>query len=222
MHMLASAPHHRNEDAIVNDRSEESRRLFWRMGLAKIRRFIHHPDPLVEMSNWVAIIIGTHLPFWPLYIWWSSDSQALPSALLTAALTPVFILIPFLSHWNGLLGRIAMLLMGTTNTVLTIWILGANTGTDLFLVPCTALAIILFRHNERWLMLIFTTLPVVVWYVLKHHPINHLHLYTEAQAHEILILTAISIGFLMGLFGWLQANTYRRIENAHNALTQNT
>ena len=77
-----------------------------------MRMFAQHPDPLVEASNWVALLIGTHLPFWPLYVWWSAGAQALPSALWTLALAPAFMAIPLISRRSGLLGRVATVLLG--------------------------------------------------------------------------------------------------------------
>jgi hypothetical protein len=68
------------------------------LSIDRMRAFASHPDPLVEASNWVALIVGTHLPFWPLYIWWAAGPQAMPSALLTA-----FLLIPLLARRDGLL-----------------------------------------------------------------------------------------------------------------------
>ena len=184
-------------------------------GMDKIRSFAHHPDPLVEASNWVALIIGTHLPFWPLYVWCSAGLEALPTALLTMALAPVFLLIPLVARRNGLWGRMMMLITGIANTVFTIWILGNNTGTDLFLAPCAALAAILFRQTERWLMLTFTTVPLIVWYMMQYHAPIPLHQYGIQIAHEIFNLNAISVSVLITSFGWLQADIYRRFEKTN-------
>ena len=176
------------------------------------RRLARHPDPLVEASNWAALLIGTHLPFWPLYVWWSAGAEAFPSALLTVGLAPLFIALPLLARRHGLLGRIAMLVLGIANTVFTIWILGYNSGTVLFLGPCAALAAILFRRRERWLMLSFTTLPLLVWYALQSFELPALHHYNAAAAHSLFILNIISVSVLISAFGWLQTDTYRREE----------
>jgi hypothetical protein len=117
----------------------------YRVSFGAVRRFLAHRDPLVEASNWVAFIIGTHLPFWPLYVSWAAGPRVLPTALLTLALAPIFVAIPLLSRRNGLLGRIAMLLTGVANTIFTIWVLGEQSGTAFFLIPWGALASALFR-----------------------------------------------------------------------------
>ena len=54
----------------------------------------------------VALTVGSHLPFWPLYIFWATGWEALPSSLLTAAMTPLFLAIPIAARCNGLLGRV--------------------------------------------------------------------------------------------------------------------
>ena len=180
--------------------------------LAWMREFARHRDPLVEASNWVALLIGTHLPFWPLYVWWAAGEQAFPTALLTMALSPMFLVIPLISRRSGLLGRVATPLVGIVNTVFTIWILGANSGTVLFLVPCTALAAFSFRRSERWLMLLFTALPLAVFYVLKHDAPVPLHHYDDEAAKGLFILNVISVSVLSGAFGWLQSAIYQRME----------
>lgn len=174
--------------------------------------FAHHRDPLVEASNWVALLIGTHLPFWPLYVWWSAGAQAYPSSLLTMALAPLFMAIPPISRRNGLLARIATPSLGIANTVFTVWILGASSGTALFLAPCAVLAAFSFRRSERWWMLLFTTLPLAVFYLLEQHPPQPLHHYDAEAARQLFVLNVISVGVLGAAFGWLQADIYARME----------
>ena len=43
--------------------------------------------------------------------------------------------------------------VGTANTVFCTYLFGAETGTALFLIPCAALAALLFRVRERAAML---------------------------------------------------------------------
>ena len=196
----------------------------WQAVLAWMRAFAHHRDPLVEASNWVALLIGTHLPFWPLYVWWSAGQQAFPTALLTMALTPMFLVIPLISRRSGLLGRVATPLVGIANTVFTVWILGANSGTTLFLAPCTALAAFSFRRSERLLMLVLTALPLAVFYVLQQHAPVPLHQYDAEAAKGLFVLNVISVSVLGATFGWLQADAYQRMEKTsagmHNASSQ--
>ena len=191
----------------------------WRAGVRHVRGAATHPDPLVEGSNWVALTIGSHLPFWPLYVWWSAGNQAWPSALLTVAMAPVFLMIPLVSRRSGLMGRVAMPVVGVANTVFTTWILGMASGTVLFLAPCAALAALLFRRSERWLMITLTTLPLIVWYVLLYFPPAPLHRYDALANHRLFQLNAISISVLITLFGWFQADIYRRMEQRQRGVS---
>ena len=186
----------------------------WTKAHAGLRAYAAHPDPLAEASNWVALTIGSHLPFWPLYIFWAAGWEALPASLLTAAMTPVFLAIPLISRRSSLLSRIAMVSFGVINTVLTIWVLGNNSGTEVFFLPCAALAAFIFRHSERALMIAFTALPLGVWYLLELYPMDTLHQYNATVAREIFTLNVFSIGALIVLFGWFQADIYRKMEAA--------
>jgi hypothetical protein len=196
----------------ARDRKTGRLKGWWHAFSGVAYRYAAHPDPLAEASNWFAITIGTHLPFWPLYVWWSAGNDAFPTALLTVAMAPVFLAIPFLSRRSSLLGRIAMPVAGVANTVWTVWILGIASGTELFLMPCAAVAALLFRRTERWLMIILTLLPLGVWYVLRDHAPGPLHHYDAEAASRLFTLNAMSIGVLICLFGWFQVDIYRRME----------
>jgi MASE7 protein len=205
----------------ISERSSESPRSsavlrLWAESHAAIRTFVAHPDPLAEASNWVALTIGSHLPFWPLYVLWAAGPHALPSSLLTASMTPLFLAVPMISRRSSLIGRLATPVLGIINTIFTIWILGMNSETEVFLVPCAALAALIFRRRERLLMLGLTLLPLIVWYLLQHLPITPLHQYNTSVAHELAVLNVCSIGVLIVLFGWFQVDIYRKMEAREN------
>lgn len=180
--------------------------------LAGIRSFAAHSDPLAEASNWIALTIGSHLPFWPLYVLFAVGRPAWPTSLLTAAMAPFFLVLPVFSRRSSLLGRIATPMLGVANTIFTICILGINSGTEVFLFPCAALAALSFRRSERWLMVALTAVPPAIWYVLRQHPPIPLHLYDPAAAHRLFVLNVFSIAVIVVLFGWLQTGIYRRME----------
>lgn len=184
----------------------------WSVASGHITGFARHRDPLAEAGNWVALTIGSHLPFWPLYVLWAAGRQALPSALLTMAMAPAFLAVPLLARRSSLQGRMAVPLLGIANTVFTIWILGLSSGTEVFLFPCAALAALIFRRSERRLMLALTALPLGVWYVLQTHAPTPLHHYDADAAHRLVVLNVCSIGVIIVLFGWFQVEIYRRME----------
>jgi hypothetical protein len=198
-------------DFLERSRNNTISRL-WTHTHAAVRRFAAHPDPLAEASNWVALTVGSHLPFWPLYIFWAAGWEAMPSALLTAAMTPVFLAIPLLARRSSFAARVATPILGIINTVFTMWVLGMNSGTEVFLIPCAALAAVTFRSSERLLMLGLTLMPLAVWYFLQLHPLTALHQYDTTVARDIVMLNVFSIGILVGLFGWFQVDIYRKME----------
>jgi hypothetical protein len=182
--------------------------------IAYLQRQARNPDPLVENANWVALMIGTHLPLWPLYVLWAAGSQAWPTSLWTITCTPFFLSVPPLSRRSGLVSRIVLLLVATGNTVFTRWALGPDTGTELFLIPCAMLAAILFRQGERWLMIFFSMLPLVVWYLLRSFTLVGPHHYDANGAHALFVLNLLSVSVLIPAFGWLQANVYQRMQKS--------
>ncbi len=184
----------------------------WRCLSRTASRFADHDDPLAEASNWVTLTIGTHLPFWPLYVWWCAGRQAWPSALLTVAAAPAFLAVPLLSRRSALASRIAAPLVGLANAVFTLWVLGAPSGTALFFLPCVGLAAMSFRRSERWIMLLLAALPLAVWYGTRGHLPPPPHKYTSAANASLFMLNAVSVGVIFMLFGWLQAGIYQRME----------
>jgi hypothetical protein len=180
--------------------------------LARVQSYAAHQDPIAEASNWVALAVGSHLPFWPCYILVAAGRQAWPTALLAAAMAPFFLAVPVLSRHSSLLGRIATPVLGVANTVFTVWILGVNSGTQVFLFPCAALAALSFRKSERWLMLAVAALPLAVWYWLWLHPPIPMHRYDAMAAYRLVVLNVFSIAVIVLLLGWLQTDIYRRME----------
>jgi len=178
----------------------------------RIQAFVGNRDPLVEEANWVAFTVGTHLPLWPLYIWWAAGPQAWPTSIWTITSTPFFLAVPFISRRDGYWGRVAMVVVGTGNTVLTRWVLGPGCGTELFYAPCAVLGAILFRRSERWSMIILSSLPLFVFTVASGYSGSGLHHYDEKSAHGIFTLNLISVSVLVTAYGWLQGLSYKRME----------
>ncbi len=186
----------------------------WTKSYAWLRSLAAHPDPLVEANNWVALTIGSHLPFWPLYVTGIAGSEAWPSALLTIALTPFFLAIPLIARRSGFASRIAMPVFGIVNTIFTMWVLGINSGTEVFLVPCAALAAIVFRRSERWLMLCLTMAPLLIWWALQTWPLPVLQEFTGTVARDLKVMNVFSVALLIVAFGWFQVGIYGKMEDA--------
>ncbi len=121
--------------------------------LDQLRRYASHPDPQAEAANWVSLVVGWNTPFYPLYLLAMPGHGIFPAGWLTLLATPVFLGIPAVTRRNPLLGRLLVPGFGATNCVFGTWVLGPQSGTSLFLIPCAILAALLYRPGERLLRL---------------------------------------------------------------------
>ena len=163
-------------------------------------RYIAHDDPLVATANLIAVVLGYNTPLYPLYLLWVTGKGGLPWALLTLCSCPFFLAIPAMSRLSPLAARLMLCFVGTLNTVLCTWLLGAATGVALFLIPCIALAALLFRPDERLAMACAAVPPVLAFFLGTHYG-SPVVAYTSAQAHAILRLNAASVGTLSFFIG---------------------
>ncbi|MBS0560908.1 MAG: hypothetical protein JSR21_12705, partial [Proteobacteria bacterium] len=86
-------------------------------------------------------------------------------SLLTMLAAPFFLALPWLSRLSSTAARFGLVLVGTANTVWCTKVMGASTGVGLFLLPCAALAALLFRPGERWLMWAALALPLAAYFI---------------------------------------------------------
>jgi hypothetical protein len=118
-----------------------------------LRDYMSHPDPRAAAANWVAMVVGWNTPFYPLYLLAMPGSGIFPAGWLTLLATPFFLAVPAVMRRSSLLGRLMLPGFGAANCVFGSWILGPQSGTLLFLVPCALLAALLYRPDERLLRL---------------------------------------------------------------------
>jgi hypothetical protein len=125
----------------------------------------------------------------------------MPWLLMTVFSLPFFFIVPAVARHNPLLGRIALSLTATGNTVFCTWLLGEPSGTELFLLPCATLASLLFRRSERVLMLALAGLPVVAYLILHDRYAAPPHAY-QADAYSALFsMNAVSAGMISIFIG---------------------
>jgi hypothetical protein len=117
--------------------------------LDRLRRYMHHPDPQAAAANWVAMVVGWNTPFYPLYLLAMPGSGIFPAGWLTLLATPFFLSVPAVMRRSALAGRLMVPGFGAANCVFGSWVLGPQSGTPLFLIPCAILAALLYRPGER-------------------------------------------------------------------------
>jgi len=128
--------------------------------LAGLRRYMAAEDPRIADTNLIAMVLAWNTPFYPLYVLASAGAAMQPGAWLTLPVFLVFLAVPAVTRRYPLAGRVLLVAAGIANTLYCTWLLGEAAGTWLFLLPCAALAPLLFRRTERGPLVIFLALPV--------------------------------------------------------------
>ncbi len=163
---------------------------------AAIGAYAAHPDPATALAGFVALVLGSNGPIYPLYViavvGWTRGHPA----FLTMCAMPLFLAIPALARRLPGAGRTALWLVGTVNTVWCMKLLGPGTAVGLFLLPCIALAALL---PGRWLGLAGVGLPLLALLVPAAAFGRPILTLTGAEDARLAVLNAFSAACLMGL-----------------------
>ena len=121
--------------------------MIFRQAVGAVRRYANHPDPRVAAANFIALLVASNQPFYPLYLsWLVSDISPVWYTFLS---TPFFLAVPALARKNSLAGRALLPLAGIGNTVPCAWLFGTASAVEIFFIPCAAIALLVFRPKER-------------------------------------------------------------------------
>ncbi len=173
-----------------------------------LRAYTDNPDPLAATGNLVALVLAGNAPFYPLYGAFVAGTGGMPWLLLTLLSFPFFLAVPALSRIQSRLGRVALALITTGNTVFCTWLIGEPSGIELFLLPCAMLASVLFRPSERLLMLPLAGLPVVAYLFLHGSYGVPPHLYQDTEYAGLLSMNAFSAAMISIFIGMVFARLY--------------
>jgi hypothetical protein len=172
--------------------------------VAAVQAYASADDPQSDIAAKVALVIVSNQPFYPLYLHAIAGTAAWP-AWLTLLTTPLFASVPALARRKPFAGRALMVLTGTANTVFSVKLFGAQSGVELFLLPCALLAALLFRPDERIRSLPLLALPLVS-YLLIDSRLGEPVMKVAASNHSSLVaINATSVGALTTLIGLLAA-----------------
>ena len=166
--------------------------------LAWLRRYLAHDDPEAAAANLVAMVIAWNGPFYPIYVIALVGWSGWPS-LLTVLTSPVFFAIPWLMRRDTRLGRLALPLVGTANTICAAKILSPASGVEVFLVPCIVLAGLLFRPGERVPMLLAVGVGMAAYFVPAEFYEPALMTLSAGEAARLAALNLVSVIFLAAL-----------------------
>ena len=145
-------------------------------------------------------MLAGNQPFYPLYVVIIGGADGMPWVLLTMVSLPFFLIVPAVARRHPLLGRVALALTTTINTVFCTWVLGERSGTELFLLPCATLAGLLFRPSERLLMLPLAGFPVLSYWLLHGRYGAPPHLYAPIL-DALFAMNAIGAGMISIFLG---------------------
>lgn len=114
---------------------------------ARLRAYPTHPDPRTETCNWIALLVASNQPFYPLFVmaivggeWWV--------ACWTFLSTPFFLAVPAVARRDPVLGRALLPLAGIGNAIVSAKAFGTASGVELFLIPISLIALFAFRRGE--------------------------------------------------------------------------
>ncbi|MGO3930270.1 hypothetical protein NP284_18400 [Rhodopseudomonas pseudopalustris] len=175
-------------------------------GKARIADYASNKDPRAAAGNLVALVLAGNAPFYPAYVVLVAGSDGMPWLLMTVLSFPFFFGIPAISRAHPLLGRIALSLVATANTVFCTWLLGAPSGTELFLLPCAMLASLLFARSERPLMFALAILPVAAYLILHDRYGIPPHIYQPDAYSRLFSMNAVSAGMISIFIGFVFAD----------------
>jgi len=179
------------------------REIFGRW-LAAVQTYASAKDPQSDIAAKVALVIVSNQPFYPLYLHAIAGTAAWP-AWLTLLTTPFFAAVPLLARQQPFAGRALMVLAGIANTVFSVKLLGAQSGVELFLIPCALLAALLFRPDERIRSLPLIALPFVAYLLIDPRLGDPLMRVAETDYVSLIAINAVSVGALSALIGLLAA-----------------
>lgn len=107
-----------------------------------------HPDPGTERCNWIALLVASNQPFYPLFVmavvggeWWT--------ACWTFLSTPFFLAVPAVARRHAVARRALLPLAGIGNVIVSAKAFGTQSGVALFLIPISLIALFALRRERR-------------------------------------------------------------------------
>lgn len=188
----------------------------WARLSAPVAGYMAHPDPLAAHANWIALLVASSQPFYPLYVWWAVSGTIWP-VFFTWLSTPFFLAVPFVARRNSFAGRALLVLAGIGNTLMSAALFGTTSGVELFLLPCLTIAFLHFRPGEsapgksslgeRWFSYaIAGALAFAFLYLRGWYGASPIHAWTADELAAFLSLNAMSTGGLMCVVGMVRSD----------------
>ncbi len=161
--------------------------------LQNYHAYVEHREPFAKAANKIAIFILSNQPFYPLYIYILVGGRFWP-ALFTLISSPFYAAVPWLMRRNDLAGKWLLIAASIGNTLLSIKVLGPESGIELFFFPCAVLGALIFSGKETKSAWIASALPIALFIALRGRYGMPLETFSGAEYGTLLTLHAISAG----------------------------
>ncbi len=171
--------------------------------------YIEHRDPLAKASNKIAAFILSNQPFYPLYIYFLVGGRFWP-AMLTLFSSPFYAVVPWLMRRNSLAGKWLLIAASIGNTLLSIKVLGPESGLELFFFPCAVLGALIFSSKETKSAWIAAVLPIVLFIALRGRYGAPLEIFSGAEYGALLTLHAVSAAAICVLICFLAVSALKK------------
>ena len=169
-----------------------------RLGYTRVRDaaavHVRSPDRLAMLANTGAAIVWTHLPAYPLLVWWLVGRPVWP-AFLQFAVWPLFVAVPLLSRRHPTASRTLFVVAGVGNTLLCVKAFGTASAVGWFLLPCLIIAATFFRLAE-WKVSGALSLATAACALVLPRLGAPLHAYTPSQNEAFASLNHWCVGCL--------------------------
>ncbi|MBX3575803.1 MAG: hypothetical protein KF723_01245 [Rhizobiaceae bacterium] len=165
---------------------------------------MHHPDPLVAGANWIALLVASSQPFYPLYVWWSVSDTVWP-VFFTWLSTPFFLAVPWVARRNSRAGRALLTLAGIGNTLMSAKLFGVASGVELFLLPTLTTAFIFWR-TRLFGLAVSAALAAAFLFARDWYGFSPIHAWTAEELAAFVTLNAMSAGGLTVVLGMVAVN----------------
>jgi len=165
--------------------------------LRSLRAYAAHDDPLTAASNFIALLVASNQPLYPLYIY-ETVSDAIGVSFFTLLSTPLFLAVPWVARRHSVAGRALLPIAGFANTALSTKLFGVASGVELFLIPCMIIATLSFHGKERFIGFSLAAIAALLFIFRDGYGVP-LHLYSQEEYAHFLRLNAFSAGSLIFL-----------------------
>jgi hypothetical protein len=171
--------------------------------------YVEHRDPLARAANKIAIFILSNQPFYPLYIYFLVGGRFWP-ALFTLISSPFYAAVPGLMRRNSLAGKWLLIAASIGNTLLSIKVVGPESGLELFFFPCAVLGALIFSSKQTTSAWIAAVLPIALFLVLRGRYGAPLEIFSVAEYGALLTLHAVSAGAICIFICFSAASAWKK------------